>query len=365
MKRFYDMVACADGVVLLNHCPKFKGAPSTVAFDLSSDLEIVGRIRPVTEGGIDVQMRGYEKDGGFTPILIRVWPAGGREWNGAKHARTPRLIDGAHRIEAAKRLGLKTIMALLVERSDDEAKAMEIAANVFRAELTPAEKGRQMIEWCRLHGLPVPGEDDGGALGEGERAAAESDDPQADGSPLADAVKAPEKLKNGFQFSEPLAGAPCQELPASTDDSQPAQLQADAPCQQLPPGDAQRAKPADVPPARACGGRGKKGSTALAAAAFGISKPTVRAYVAAAQAEAAAKEGDTAAQRSENTSGTGITTAERRARAEAAAVLIVGRIDISDRPMLVEALKWVTDIRSAALFVKFLLAQMSPIAAAA
>jgi hypothetical protein len=54
------------------------------------------------------------------------------------------------------------IMAIPVECSEEEAKAMEIAANLHRTELTLEESGRQMIEWCRLHGLPLPGEDDAG-----------------------------------------------------------------------------------------------------------------------------------------------------------------------------------------------------------
>jgi ParB family chromosome partitioning protein len=182
VKRFCDAVAGAGGVTSLNHYPKFDSAPPTVAFDLGSDLEIAGRMRPITEAGIDVQMRSYEKEGEFQPALIRVWPTAGREWKGATHARRPRLIDGAHRLEAAKRLGHKTIMALLVECSEDEARAMEIAANALRTELTPAEKGRQMIEWCRLNRLPVPGEDGGVAVSKAERAAPESADPHASGS---------------------------------------------------------------------------------------------------------------------------------------------------------------------------------------
>jgi hypothetical protein len=159
MRTFYQEVTVNDGIVL-NHYPEFDNAPPTMAFDLSRDLEIVERMRTVTEAGINAQIRSYEKEGEFQPVLIRLWTTGAKEGKGAKHARIPRLIDGAHRIEAARRLKLETIAAWLVECTDDEAKAMEIASNTFRTDLTPAEKGQHMVEWCRLHGLPLPDESD-------------------------------------------------------------------------------------------------------------------------------------------------------------------------------------------------------------
>jgi ParB-like chromosome segregation protein Spo0J len=61
-----------------------------------------------------------------------------------------RLIAGNHRIEAAKKLGWEYIDARIVDCSDTEARLMEIAENLHRAELTVGERADQIAEWVRL-----------------------------------------------------------------------------------------------------------------------------------------------------------------------------------------------------------------------
>jgi len=60
------------------------------------------------------------------------------------------LVAGRHRLEAARRLGWKTINALLAEGTPEERRMWEIAENLHRAELTVLERDEQIAEWVRL-----------------------------------------------------------------------------------------------------------------------------------------------------------------------------------------------------------------------
>jgi ParB-like nuclease family protein len=252
-KRFLGEITSGDQHLLRLHGDK----PPSCAFDLERPLESDGRLREVNEEGVVALMRSYEKDGEFTPILIRVWPLGEPSTSPAvEHARTPRLIDGAHRLDAAKRLGLKTILAWMVECSDTEAETMEIAANLYRTELTPAERGQQMIVWCRLHGLPVPGDNSTPNTG--------CDDAQRPTEPDASAAE-PDKL-----------GSPTQFCPSS-----PPVFPATTPRGKAWPRSADDA-------ALSPGGRGKRGTASQVADVFGVSKKTALSNMAAARAAACA-----------------------------------------------------------------------------
>ena len=52
------------------------------------------------------------------------------------------VIDGAHRLGAAERLGWAKIEALIVDLPPDETRLIEIDANLARAELTPLDRAR-------------------------------------------------------------------------------------------------------------------------------------------------------------------------------------------------------------------------------
>lgn len=56
------------------------------------------------------------------------------------------LIDGAHRLEAVKRLGLKSIPTDVVECSLDEARQQEVATNLV-AGMTPLQDAIFLAEW--------------------------------------------------------------------------------------------------------------------------------------------------------------------------------------------------------------------------
>ena len=62
------------------------------------------------------------------------------------------LIAGWHRLEAAKRCGWKTIMAMpKTDVDDDHAKLMEIDENLARAELSPAERALHIDKRKKLY----------------------------------------------------------------------------------------------------------------------------------------------------------------------------------------------------------------------
>lgn len=64
------------------------------------------------------------------------------------------LIAGAHRLEAAKRLGWEQIPALCVQNwSEEQARMWEISENLHRAELTVLERDEHIAEWIRLADL--------------------------------------------------------------------------------------------------------------------------------------------------------------------------------------------------------------------
>ena len=61
------------------------------------------------------------------------------------------LVAGAHRLEAARRLGWETIDASICLGSLDEMRLIEIDENLARAELTPLDRARFVVERKRVY----------------------------------------------------------------------------------------------------------------------------------------------------------------------------------------------------------------------
>jgi hypothetical protein len=152
VKKFLAETRNVEGVNYLNAY----GTPTTVRFDLSRELEITDRIRALDEAAVANMMCSLGREGQLKPILIRVWPA-----KNHTHTRLPRLISGAHRIEAARRLKWTHLSAWLVECDDDEARQAEIDENLVRKELSPRERGVLYTEWLALHGKTASDDGDG------------------------------------------------------------------------------------------------------------------------------------------------------------------------------------------------------------
>jgi ParB family chromosome partitioning protein len=90
-----------------------------------ADIIVDRRLRPTSEAAVLSLMQGITEAGRFyTRILVRRTKAGDC------------LIDGAHRLEAVKRLGWTTIPAVVVTCSNELADFLETDANLNRADLT-------------------------------------------------------------------------------------------------------------------------------------------------------------------------------------------------------------------------------------
>ncbi len=103
--------------------------------------EIVARVK-VDEEYLRMLMKSLEEDGQLHPITVRALPDGQYE-----------LIDGLHRIEAAKRLGWKDIEANVISVDDVEAKFLALKANLVRRSLEPVEEGNVVLRIMQKHGL--------------------------------------------------------------------------------------------------------------------------------------------------------------------------------------------------------------------
>ena len=78
-----------------------------------------------------------EDTGITTPILVR------------KVGKRHELIDGAHRMEAAYRLGLSDIAALVWDCRADEARGMEASNNLGAARMTVLQTVVFVASWKR------------------------------------------------------------------------------------------------------------------------------------------------------------------------------------------------------------------------
>ncbi len=60
------------------------------------------------------------------------------------------LVAGRHRLEALRKLGVKSILVRVVDFDDIEARMWAIAENLHRAELTTEQRYEQIAEYTRL-----------------------------------------------------------------------------------------------------------------------------------------------------------------------------------------------------------------------
>jgi len=100
-------------------------------------IEVGERLRAVREAQVENLILMAEDTGITTPIHVRKVD---KRWV---------LIDGAHRLEAARRMGLPDIAALAVECRADEARAMEASNNLGAARMTPLQAAAFVASWKR------------------------------------------------------------------------------------------------------------------------------------------------------------------------------------------------------------------------
>ena len=101
---------------------------------------VVGpRLRDLDMAAVETLAESIDAMGLRTPITLR------------RDGDALLLVAGAHRLEAAKRLGWEYIDADIVENwSALEARRWEIAENLHRADLTALQRDEQIAEWVRV-----------------------------------------------------------------------------------------------------------------------------------------------------------------------------------------------------------------------
>lgn len=110
---------------------------------------VVGnRLRSLNDAAVETLRASIARIGLRSPITIRVDRTFDNHGNAVDE--TPILIAGAHRLEAAKRLGWDFIDAYVFEGDERDARMWEIAENLHRADLTALERAEQVAEWVRL-----------------------------------------------------------------------------------------------------------------------------------------------------------------------------------------------------------------------
>jgi len=83
-----------------------------------AEIAVTGRLRPVSEDQVAALIELIEEYGFTTPVVVRKTRSGFV------------LIDGAHRIEAMRRLGFEAIPVVACSCTDDEAALMEAGQNL-------------------------------------------------------------------------------------------------------------------------------------------------------------------------------------------------------------------------------------------
>jgi ParB family chromosome partitioning protein len=117
---------------------KFLNSGNIVRLPL--DAIVVGpRLRLVRDVQVQNLLVMAEDTGITTPIHVR------------KVDTRHELIDGAHRLEAARRLGMEEIACLLVECRQDEARAFEASNNLGAARMTPLQTAVFAASWKKTY----------------------------------------------------------------------------------------------------------------------------------------------------------------------------------------------------------------------
>lgn len=94
-----------------------------------AEIRADGRLRPVSEAGVEAILSSIAELGQIvTPLTVRQ-----RQVSGGGQVFD--LLDGAHRLEAARRLGHVTVPVRVFECTNDQAALLEIDGNLAGAEL--------------------------------------------------------------------------------------------------------------------------------------------------------------------------------------------------------------------------------------
>jgi ParB/RepB/Spo0J family partition protein len=108
------------------------------------DIVILSNRRKIDREAVFAIAASMEKLGQFEPIIVR------KETRGVlKPSTTLVLVEGGHRIEAAKSLGRKTISAVYFEGDEDAARVFELTQSLARANNTVLDRAKFLTELVR------------------------------------------------------------------------------------------------------------------------------------------------------------------------------------------------------------------------
>lgn len=114
-------------------------------------IEVHNRLRDIDADAVGAIASSMEKIGLRTPISVRYFPERPEQFPGTTDDALV-LMTGAHRLEAAKKLGWEKIECFVYYEGDEiDAQLWEIAENLHRAELTALERDEQVALWVKLN----------------------------------------------------------------------------------------------------------------------------------------------------------------------------------------------------------------------
>jgi len=102
-------------------------------------LRIERRLRPINEAAVVTIMESMRRLGQLQPITVY-----------SPDEYTVILVAGAHRVEAAKRLGWDDLDGVFVTGDQVDLELRGIAENLHRADLTALERSTQIARWAEL-----------------------------------------------------------------------------------------------------------------------------------------------------------------------------------------------------------------------
>ncbi len=152
---FVRALTAGEGVV--EHEPRGKATayPRRSLPVQLAQIRVADRLRLALDEATVVTIAGSMAElGQQLPVLLRPWRAAGAEGSdawGREDAGLFALVAGAHRLEAARRLGWAHIEALIVEGTPDEVRLIEIDENLAWVELTVLDRARFLATRKRIN----------------------------------------------------------------------------------------------------------------------------------------------------------------------------------------------------------------------
>ena len=108
-----------------------------------AEIRVEPRTRQLNENKVVELLESIERVGLINPISVRLITKKDEPYSAV-------LVAGNHRLQAAMRLGWKSIDVVILEGDEIDARLYEISENLHRAELSVLEQADHINEWRRL-----------------------------------------------------------------------------------------------------------------------------------------------------------------------------------------------------------------------